>query len=171
MNLRAIVFFTCFLTLNAFAAIDTYEFTDDESRERFQLLSEELRCPKCQNQNLADSNSPIAADLRREIYRMVQEAQTTAQIKEYMVARYGEFVLYKPPVSPMTYVLWYGPYVLLGFAACIILLLTRKKKRARQDVVHSDDENMMQKRNSETEAETREHKERMKQLLEENKND
>lgn len=110
------------------AAIDAYEFSQDGERELFQQLSEELRCPKCQNQNLADSNSAIAKDLKDELYRMVTEGQSTEQIKSFMVDRYGQFVLYKPTVNPMTYVLWYGPFGLLALGAVVVLILARNKK-------------------------------------------
>jgi len=118
------------LPLQAVAAIDTYEFRDEASRERFRQLTDELRCPKCQNQNLADSNSPIAKDLRGEIYRMLDEQQSDAEIVDFMVARYGEFVLYKPRKTAATWVLWYGPFVLLGLGVVVILLLTRRRKTA-----------------------------------------
>ena len=100
------------LSMSLSAAIDTYEFDNNTQRKRFQQLSQELRCPKCQNQNLAGSNSAIASDLRDKLYQMVRAGQSTAQIKTYMVERYGEFVLYKPSMNSMTYALWYGPFVL-----------------------------------------------------------
>lgn len=124
-----IVVFTLLFSMVASATIDTYEFKDDVSRERFQQLTNELRCPKCQNQNLAGSNSPIASDLRREIYRMVSAGENDDQIVDFMVTRYGEFVLYRPRVTESTWVLWYGPFVLLAIGAVVILLLTRKRKK------------------------------------------
>jgi cytochrome c-type biogenesis protein CcmH len=114
------------------AAIDTYEFADEATRERFHQLTFELRCPKCQNQNLQDSNSPIAADLRNEIYKMLQAGNNDAEIVDFMVARYGDFVLYRPPVNQMTYVLWYGPAALVILGVIVVLIITRKKKRANQ---------------------------------------
>jgi cytochrome c-type biogenesis protein CcmH len=113
----------------AHAAIDTYEFADQASRERFGALIKELRCPKCQNQDLADSNAPIAMDLRREIYRMLQEGQSDEQIVEYLVSRYGEFVRYKPPVTARTLILWYGPAGLLAVGALTLLLIVRRRRR------------------------------------------
>lgn len=111
------------------AAIDAYEFKNEAERERYRTLVEELRCPKCQNQNIADSNSPIAMDLRREIYRMLEEGQSNEQIVDYLVARYGDFVRYKPPVNAKTLVLWYGPIALLalGFGVLAIILLRRRR--------------------------------------------
>lgn len=113
----------------ASAAIDAYEFKDEAERQRYRTLVEELRCPKCQNQNIADSNAPIAMDLRREIYRMLEEGQSNQQIVDYLVARYGDFVLYKPPVNTKTLVLWYGPAALLviGFGVLAFILVRRRR--------------------------------------------
>ncbi len=126
--MRFITYLLLLVSSLSFAAIDTYEFKTDVERARFQQLTVELRCPKCQNQNLADSNSPIASDLRREIYRMVDGGETDDQIVDFMVARYGEFVLYKPRVKSNTWVLWYGPFALIGVGALVVILLTRKRK-------------------------------------------
>ena len=111
------------------AAIETYEFAEPSSRERFTTLTKELRCPKCQNQDLADSNAPIAIDLRREIYRMLQEGQSDEQIVEYLVNRYGDFVRYKPAVNTRTLILWYGPAGLLSGGALLLLLIVRRRRR------------------------------------------
>jgi cytochrome c-type biogenesis protein CcmH len=110
------------------AAIETFNYANDAERERFQALTRELRCPKCQNQDLADSNAPIAADLRREIHRLMEEGNSNEQIIDYLVARYGEFVMYRPPVEKRTWLLWYGPaaFLLIGF--CIILIVVRRRR-------------------------------------------
>ncbi|MCG7371325.1 cytochrome c-type biogenesis protein CcmH [Pseudomonas luteola] len=111
------------------AAIETFAYTNDAERERFQALTRELRCPKCQNQDLADSNAPIAADLRGEIHRLMNEGKSDEQIINYLVARYGEFVMYRPPVEQRTWLLWYGPaaFLILGF--CIILIIVRRRQQ------------------------------------------
>ncbi|WP_376738962.1 cytochrome c-type biogenesis protein [Pseudomonas luteola] len=111
------------------AAIETFAYTNDAERERFQALTRELRCPKCQNQDLADSNAPIAADLRGEIHRLMNEGKSDEQIINYLVARYGEFVMYRPPVEKRTWLLWYGPaaFLILGF--CIILIIVRRRQQ------------------------------------------
>ena len=128
------VLLTLCLVLSAQGAIDAYEFKDEAERERYRTLVEELRCPKCQNQNIADSNAPIAMDLRREIYRMLDEGQSNEQIVDYLVARYGDFVRYKPPVNAKTLVLWYGPIALLalGFVVLAIILIRRRRGAASQ---------------------------------------
>lgn len=118
--------------------VETYEFSDEVTRERFQSLSEELRCPKCQNQNLADSNSPIARDLRRQVYEQLTAGQSDQQIVDFMVDRYGEYVLYKPKFDPVTYVLWIGP---AGFGAlgllilAIVVFMQRRKKPTENEEV------------------------------------
>lgn len=111
------------------AAIDAYEFQSEAERERYRTLVEELRCPKCQNQNIADSNAPIAMDLRREIFRMLEEGQSNEQIVDYLVARYWDFVRYKPPVNIKTLLLWYGPIALLvvGFGVLALILMRRRR--------------------------------------------
>ncbi|MBC9250468.1 cytochrome C [Pseudomonas alcaligenes] len=125
------------------AAIDTYQFKDEAERERFRTLTEELRCPKCQNQDLADSNAPIAADLRREIYRMLQEGKSNDEIVDFLVLRYGDFVRYKPPVDARTYLLWYGPASLLGLGLLglgVLVLRRRRVENAPEQVTLSEAE-------------------------------
>ncbi len=114
----------------AAAAIDTYEFRDESSEALFRTMTDELRCPKCQNQNLADSNSPIAADMRREIHRLVEEGQSGDQIVDFMVARYGDFVRYRPKKDTSTAVLWYGPIILLVLGVVVVLIISRRRKSA-----------------------------------------
>ena len=126
----------------AHAAIDTYEFAKDGDRERFRELTKELRCPKCQNQDIADSNAPIAADLRKEIFRMLGEGKDNQQIIDFMVDRYGEFVRYKPELNSHTWLLWFGPGgLLLGGVWVIYLIVARHRGRHGDDVeVFSDQE-------------------------------
>ena len=133
-QIRAVcLFFFMVASSVVVASIDVYEFQSDEARERFHNLTEELRCPKCQNQNLADSNSGISQDLRQQVYQMIDEGKSDEQVVDFMVARYGEFVRYKPKVSPETYLLWYGPYALLAFGFLTILLIVRHQRSlARQ---------------------------------------
>ena len=129
-------------SLTATAAIDTYQFRNDGERERYRVLVEELRCPKCQNQNLADSNAPIAMDLRREIHRMLEEGQTDEQIVNYLVDRYGDFVRYRPPVDSRTWLLWYGPaaLLLLGLGVVGVIVLRRRRSSAARPMAASTGE-------------------------------
>ena len=120
------------LSMNAagvHAAIDTYEFADEQQRARFTDLTQQLRCPKCQNQDIADSNAPIAKDLRREIMRMLREGRDDAQIVDYMVDRYGEFVRYKPTLSARTWLLWFGPALVLLGGVVLIGQMVRRRRR------------------------------------------
>jgi len=114
--------------------VDTYEFHDEVTKIRFQALIKELRCPKCQNQNLADSNSPIAQDLRKEVYELLMLGKADIEIVDFMVQRYGEFVLYRPRVSQLTYVLWFGPAVLILLGAIVVIIIVRRKPVDKQDL-------------------------------------
>ena len=120
------------LTGAAQAAIDTYEFANDVERARFRELTQELRCPKCQNQDIADSNAPIATDLRREIYRMLGEGKSNQQIIDFMVDRYGDFVRYKPALTGKTSVLWFGPLALLVGGVVLIGVIVGRRRRVLQ---------------------------------------
>ena len=97
------------LCANALAAIDVMPFKDEEQEQRFRLLTEQLRCPKCQNNSIADSSSAIAADLRQKVFTLMQEGKSDSDIVDYMVARYGNFVTYDPPLTPLTMLLWVVP--------------------------------------------------------------
>jgi len=127
---------------SAQAAIDTYEFGSEGERQRFRTLTVELRCPKCQNQNIADSDAPIATDLRREIYRMLEAGQSDEQIVDFLVARYGEFVLYKPPVNARTALLWYGPAGLLavGFVLLGVIVLRRRRQKSTDSGLSAEEQ-------------------------------
>jgi cytochrome c-type biogenesis protein CcmH len=111
------------------AVIETYEFSDPALEERYQLLSAELRCPKCQNQNIADSNAPIAQDLRKLLHQQLEEGAGDEQILEYMVARYGEFVRYRPRFAGATAMLWLAPIILLLLGVAVVLLTLRGRRR------------------------------------------
>ncbi len=113
--------------LTAQAVIETYEFADEAQHERYQYFVEVLRCPKCQNQNLSGSNSPISEDLRRELYRLLQEEKSDEEIVEFMVARYGDYVLYDPPLKQSTWVLWFGPALFLLSGLVFVLLIVKKR--------------------------------------------
>src|SRR5690625_1846869 len=108
-------------------AIDAYEFDNEVDRKRYVSFIEEMRCPKCQNQNLSGSDSPIAADLRRELYFLIQDGRSDMEIVDFMVERYGEYILYRPRLSSATVLLWFGPVVLLILA--IVILIDRKSTR------------------------------------------
>ena len=122
------------LLLLAFAAtvsaIAPLPFRDRAEEERFQALVEELRCLVCQNQNLADSDAGLAADLRREVFDMMRAGKDDDEIRTFMVQRYGDFVLYRPPVKRTTWLLWFGPALVVLIAAVAIGRTMRRRSRA-----------------------------------------
>jgi cytochrome c-type biogenesis protein CcmH len=111
------------------AVFEAREFPSADAERRYKVLINELRCLVCQNQNLADSNADLASDLRREVHRMILDGQSDAEIVEFMVARYGDFVLYRPPWKAKTVMLWIGPF-LLGAGGLILLYRYLRRRRA-----------------------------------------
>jgi cytochrome c-type biogenesis protein CcmH len=105
-----------------------YQFDDPKDAARFRQLGQELRCLVCQGQSIADSNSELAEDLKAEVHRMILEGRSDQEITEFMVARYGDFVLFKPPVRASTYLLWFGPFVLLLIGALVVFAITRQRR-------------------------------------------
>lgn len=101
------------MSFSAQAAIEVYDFDSVQQEAQYRGLIEELRCPKCQNQNLAGSDAPIAQDLKQKTYDMIKEGRSDAEIRAYMQERYGDFITYKPPVRPSTWILWFFPPLLL----------------------------------------------------------
>lgn len=136
---------------NALAVIETYEFSDPVLEQRYQDLSRELRCPKCQNQSIADSNSPISRDLRALLHNQLEEGASDDEILGFMVARYGDFVRYRPAVNENTVVLWYGPGVLavLGLIA-LGVHLNGKRQTPRPSVSSEELEALRAKLNTAT---------------------
>ena len=119
-----------FAGLAAAQAIDPLPFKDHAQEVRFQNLTRQLRCLVCQNENLADSNADLARDLRHEVFGLMQQGKSDEQIKQYLVDRYSDFVLYDPPVKPSTWLLWFGPGLFLLLGAAVVLVTVRKRGRA-----------------------------------------
>ncbi len=128
------------LSGGALAVIETYEFEDESLRERFANLADELRCPKCQNQNIADSNAPIAEDLRKQLHAQLHEGRSDGEIVEYMVDRYGEFVLYRPRVNNVTLVLWGAPVILLALALLVLRSSMRGRAQAQEGTLSAEEQ-------------------------------
>lgn len=116
-------------TFPAFAAIDGLTFKDTAEEKRYRKLAEELRCLVCQNQSLADSNADLARDLRVELLRLINEGRSDQEITEYLVARYGDFVRYKPPFKASTWLLWFGPLLILALAGIALARVVREKQK------------------------------------------
>jgi cytochrome c-type biogenesis protein CcmH len=113
------------------------QFSDASEERRFHALVSELRCVMCQNQSLADSNAQIAHDLRREVLALMRQGKSDAEVKQFLVARYGEFVLYKPQVGARTWLLWFGPAVLVLLGGIVIARIVRRRGEGR--AVPADD--------------------------------
>ncbi|WP_281629095.1 cytochrome c-type biogenesis protein [Vibrio sp. St2] len=116
------------LSLAAHATIQIYEFDDLEQEQQFKELGNTLRCPKCQNNTIADSNAELAVDLRQKVYEMTKEGKSKQEIVDYMIARYGNFVTYNPPFTMATSILWLGPICVVVFGFGFIVLRTRSRK-------------------------------------------
>ncbi len=147
MNIRAlivVIIFACFFGSTAAVASSTTEAAlaaDPVAEKRLQVLSEELRCLVCQNQTIADSNAELAQDLRREIRTMIRDGKSDKEIVDFMVVRYGDFVLYRPPVKGITLLLWGGPLALLLLGLLILVrYLRRRVSRMADDQPLSADE-------------------------------
>ncbi|WP_310598083.1 cytochrome c-type biogenesis protein [Aeromonas aquatica] len=112
------------------AAIDVYTFGSDAQEQSFRELTKELRCPKCQNQDIADSNAGLAKDLRDKTYQMVREGKDKQEVVDYMVARYGNFILYDPPMMASTLILWLGPLLVIVIGATTVVVRSRRRSPA-----------------------------------------
>ncbi|MBO0407122.1 MULTISPECIES: cytochrome c-type biogenesis protein [Aeromonas] len=114
----------------ALAAIDVYTFDSDAQEQTFRELTKELRCPKCQNQDIADSNAGLAKDLRDKTYQMVREGKDKREVVDYMVARYGNFILYNPPLMASTLILWLGPLLVIVIGVVMVVVRSRRRPAA-----------------------------------------
>lgn len=134
-NARAVVLavlvsvFSCATFAQSVRDATPLEFHDDAEARRFNALVAELRCVMCQNQSLADSNAQIAHDLRREVFDLMRSGRSDGEIKAFLVERYGEFVLYKPPLAKGTWLLWFGPALLLLGGAVVVVRIVRRRSR------------------------------------------
>jgi len=117
------------------AGIEFAEFDDPEQAELYKIMVDELRCLVCQNQNLADSNAPLAKDLRNEIQKMIKQGNSRDEIVDFMVARYGDFVLYRPPFKAYTLILWLGPFIGLVLAIYILINIIRSRSTQQSDEI------------------------------------
>lgn len=122
------------------APIETFKFDSPETEKTFHKLSEELRCLVCQNQNIAESNAGLAKDLRLEIYNMLREGKSEQQIVAFMVERYGDYVLYRPPFKPLTWMLWLGPALVFVIAVFVVVRLLKAQSADTKPVSFSKEE-------------------------------
>ena len=137
---RTLLILCLFVPFSAQAEIIFYKFDDPVLEERFNKLIEDLRCPKCQNNNLADSNAPLSNDLKEIVYDKMHEGATDKEIIEFLKARYGDFIYYKPPINSSTFFIWFGPFIVLLLGVTFIYRSVIKSKQEKQAMV--SDENL-----------------------------
>jgi len=138
-NTLAAIFLVGCLNLAWGAGLESFDFSGNVEEQRYKDLLAELRCLVCQNQSLVDSDAELAHDLRLEVYELMAQGRDDAQIRDFLVARYGDFVLYEPPIKPSTYLLWAGPFVLLALGL-IMLFRTIRQRRQLQESEFSAEE-------------------------------
>ncbi len=126
---------TFLFAVSVHAAIDVFDFDTPEQEQQFHELSNTLRCPKCQNNSIADSNAALAQDLRQKVYEMTKEGKSRDEIVDYMIARYGNFVTYNPPLTAGTAILWVAPFSVLIIGFIVIFIRT---KRRRTETISGD---------------------------------
>ena len=142
-----------FFVLNpaSYAAVEIKKFESPQQEQRYKNIIEELRCLVCQNQNLAGSDAGLAQDLRKQVYKMLREGQSDKEILDFMVTRYGDFVLYRPPFNAVTFFLWVGPFIIFAIGLIVLVRFIRQRKKEVVTTLTDND------------------KEKLKQLLDENK--
>ncbi len=129
------------VTLVHASTADLYQFATPNQHQRFHKLTYELRCLVCQNQNLADSEAPLAKDLRSQIATKIRAGQSDQQIIDYLVNRYGDFILFKPPLLRITFLLWFGPFILA--LASILILVFSIRGKPKQQALTADDKDRL----------------------------
>jgi cytochrome c-type biogenesis protein CcmH len=136
---------SCFLcgvwlfALSAEASIAVYHFAAVDQEQQFQRLTSEIRCPQCQNQSIASSDAPLAKDLKDRVYALVLEGKSDAEIRQYLVERYGDFISYRPTLSPKTGLLWWGPWLMLGVLLLALLAYLTYRRRASPAEMSADE--------------------------------
>ena len=128
--MKKLIFILLFFSFQVFALEEIYQFSSSADEERFNMLTTQLRCLVCQNQNIAESNAPLANDLRNQIYKKIQQGEQNQEIVDYLVKRYGDFILYRPPLKSATYWLWFGPVFIFFFGLSYLFLYISRKRRA-----------------------------------------
>lgn len=146
------IFLLVSLSFPTLAAIEVFDFDTPAQEAQFQELSHTLRCPKCQNNSISDSNAELAKDLREKTYLMTKQGKSKQEIIDYMVARYGNFVTYNPPLTPSTAILWLAPLSIVLFGFAFIFLRTRRRAKMEKENPEQWDE---------------QHEQRLQQLLSE----
>ncbi|MCA5932837.1 MULTISPECIES: cytochrome c-type biogenesis protein [Pectobacterium] len=137
--MRVISFLSALLlSFSVLASSEVLRFDNDTQEQQFRELTMQLRCPKCQNNSIADSNSMIASDMRQKVYELMQQGQTKEQVVDYMVDRYGYFVTYEPPITPFTVLLWLLPALFLVVGSWVIIRRARRIRSAKEPMSEQD---------------------------------
>ena len=125
-------------SIHVFAGVEVQSFDTPQQEQTYKKLINELRCLVCQNQNLADSNAELAQDLRKKVVEMIEAGKSEEQIVEYMVVRYGDFVLYRPPVNQRTWLLWFGPFLILLIGLIVLVMFVRHQQKKKEPVLSDE---------------------------------
>ncbi len=141
-----------FASWASFANIEVYQFDDPTQEDTYKTLIEELRCLVCQNQSIAESNAELAQDMRRKTYELVKSGKTKSEVREYMAERYGDFMLYSPPLKPMTWLLWFGPAFALIAGFFFVVRIIRRQKQAAVAEISSEEVERLKALQSEAQA-------------------
>ena len=131
---------TLLVISRSYAGVEVHNFDDAEKAADYKVLIEELRCLVCQNQNLADSNAELALDLRQQVFEMINSGKSKAEIVDYMVNRYGDFVLYRPPLKNSTLLLWFGPFAILLLGFIILIIFVRGQAKKKTDEINTSEQ-------------------------------
>lgn len=145
LKLSVFVFFSILVASSVFSASELLTFDNEELRERYIKLSFEFRCPKCMNQNVADSNAPISEDIRQKTYEMLHQGYSDQEIVDYMIERYTEFVIYKPQMSFLTIWLWILPFALLLAGGLVVRQLVLKPSASATEIISEEDNERLKK--------------------------
>jgi len=129
LKIIVLLILTLLFMSQANARFETHDFATPKMESDYNVLVQELRCLVCQNQNLADSNAELAQDMRLLVYKKLSEGLSREEIVDFMVVRYGDFVMYRPPVKKSTFLLWFGPLIFFAVAALVVFSYMRKQKK------------------------------------------
>ncbi len=131
--------------VQADSTLTAFDFRDAAEEQRYKDLIEEIRCLVCQNQSLLDSDAELAHDLRREVFDLMRQGKDDGEVISFLVTRYGDFVLYKPPLKPSTYPLWFGPFLLLAIAAAILFRALRRRAQVAEPEFTDEQEQQLKR--------------------------
>ncbi len=124
--------------------LEQFQFDSNQQETDFRTLLEELRCVVCQNETLAGSQANVAQIMREEVYRLVKSGSSPEQVRKHLVTRYGDFVLYNPPLKPSTYPLWFGPFILFGIGVFFLARTLLRKKKSQDSELSAADQERLQ---------------------------